>query len=192
MLRKVALPLSCAVALVAPSAGAFERQWHAGAGLGVVELSRGDFSGAAVGVELDLTYGLSDVFNAMLEASYSPHVLTGAIAGPPDAKGNPGPSVDFKLPGKYESFTTVAGIAYTLDVLRWIPYAGILAGTSYVKGPTLAEARFDWALALGLDYQVSRPFAVGVALRFHDAPSKASPSTTLFQAWLRAAYTWGY
>ena len=192
MVRKVTLSLALAAVLVAPSTSAFERQWHAGGGVGLVELKRGDFSGAALGAELDLTYGLSDMFNAMFEASYSPHVLTGPIPGPVDMKGVPGPSVDVKLPGKFESLTTVAGVAYTLDVLRWIPYVGVLAGTSYVHGPKLSEVRFDWAIALGLDYQVARPLSVGLALRWHDAPSKSDPDTMLFQAWLRAAYTWGY
>jgi opacity protein-like surface antigen len=190
--RLAPLLLAAASLLASAPARAFERQFHAGGGVGVVGLKHGDFSGAAIGAELDLTYGLSDMFNALVEVSYSPHVLSGQIAGAPDEKGNPGPAIDVKLPGIYKSFTSVAGIAYTLDVLRWIPYVGVLAGTSYFSGPLASDVRFDWALALGLDYQATRSLSLGLALRWHDAPSKRNPDTTQFQGWLRAAYTWGY
>lgn len=202
--RLVSVALATAVLVAAKGAHAFERQFHAGGGLGVVEMKRGDFSGPAIGVELDLTYGLSDIFNVMVETSYSPHILTGSVAGKPDDKGNPGPSVNVRLPGSFHAFSAATGIAYTLDVLRWIPYIGILGGVSYVSGKCdqvtvdlkctgeVSDVRPEWVLALGLDYQINRSLSAGLALRWHDAPSKSSPDTMLFQAWGRVAYTWGY
>jgi opacity protein-like surface antigen len=202
--RVVSASLATLVLVGASSAQAFERQFHAGGGLGVVEMKRGDFSGPAIGAELDLTYGLSDMFNVLVETSYSPHILTGSVAGPLDDKGVAGPSRDVRMPGTFHAFSATTGIAYTLDVLRWIPYIGVLGGVSYVSGkcdqvtPELkctgevSDVRLEWVLALGLDYQITRSLAAGLALRWHDAPSSSAPNTMLFQAWGRVAYTWGY
>jgi len=150
---------------------AFERQWHLGGGGGVV-LPPGDYStGPAVGAHL--AYGLSDVFDLRLELLGSRHthdvtptatVLSGA-----------------------------AGIAYKLDIIEWVPYAGALAGYTWSdpdlpsddgphRSPTVG-------FILGVDYGFSRSFGIGAAFR-EDLLLSGGGAQGAFL--LRAEYRWGW
>jgi len=170
------------VSFVSPSQ-AFERQWHVGGGLGAGAFSRPNANGFGPTAEIAGTYGLTDEFNLLVEASWATY---GAPLGP--------------------SANQVAwlhgnvGIAYTLDVLRWVPYAGLLVGGARVaegagwsgalQGNSRHDAYLDLVAAGGLDYQITRDLAVGGALRFHTLVA-ASPSYA-FVGTLRAQYTWGF
>ena len=61
----------CAVLSPAPAA-AYERQWHAGLGLGYGLLTDDPVS-HGFGGGLHLTYGLTDAFNAMIEIDVTGH-----------------------------------------------------------------------------------------------------------------------
>lgn len=187
------------------TASAYERQWRAGGGLGYVGFKRGDFTGSSLGAELDLTYGLSDMFNLLAEVSVSPLYLTGPGPSIPAAKAGDPPTQgdDVTLPDKYALTTATVGVAYTLDVLRWVPYAGLLVGYgrfsqadgqgtfAAIAGKKGAESRFDTVLAVGLDYQITREWGTGLALRLHAMPGK-DETQAAFQGWLRLAYSWGW
>jgi len=120
------------VLLVSTPAGAFERQWHAGAGLGISAYPRYYPVGPALG--LNAAYGISDVFDLKLELLGSDHSYSA----------DPG-----LAPAKAVPFSAVLGLSYKLDVLQWIPYFALLGGYSHISGalPTAEPFRRDDAIA---------------------------------------------
>ena len=171
-----ALTLALALATLSRSASAFERQWHFGGGIGAASYS-GTESGIAPALGLHAAYGVSDMFDARVELLGSHHSTTD----------------DRSL----DVYSAAAGIAYKLDVIEWIPYAGLLAGYYYFNGEPAPEFRHDFALSalLGLDYAWSRNFGVGVALRYHgfmlDAP-RSFTDAAYFTGLARAEYRFGW
>jgi hypothetical protein len=164
--------LSLALCGAARSAQAFEREWHLGAGAGV---SNGQGLKLSPALAAYAAYGLSDVFDVRLELT-----ARGYHVG---SDQNP------------NALSGMLGVAYKLDVLRWVPWAGVYAGyLAFLGAPpaALAFKQRDIALGLGvgLDYGISRQLGVGVTLRFDDALTRSGAST--FDALLRAEYRWGW
>jgi hypothetical protein len=153
-------------------AHAFEREWHLGIAGGVATGS-GLQTSPALGAYA--AYGLSDVFDVRAEVTergyrfaseQDPHVLSAAV-----------------------------GLAYKLDVLRWVPWAGVYAGYLRLLEPPRAGLAFQQndmllGLGLGLDYGFSRHWGAGVTLRFDNA--LRGSDTKLFDALFRAEYRWGW
>src|SRR5262245_213579 len=103
--RLVALAFSL-IALLAPAtAEAYERQWHAGGSFGYGMLVANDETVHGLGGGLHLTYGLNDVFNAMVQVDFT---------------GYPG--------GELVIGSAAGGIAYVIDILEWVPYVGLMVG----------------------------------------------------------------
>jgi hypothetical protein len=164
--------LSLGLCAIPTAASAFERQWHVGAA-----------AGASTGQELALSpalgvyaaYGVSDVFDARLEITARGYHLMS------DADPN--------------ALSAMVGVAYKLDVLRWVPWAGAYVGyLGYLEPPRL-DLPFEQhdvaiGLGLGLDYGISRDLGLGITLRFDQALSRADASTV--DALLRAEYRWGW
>ena len=160
------------------SAHAVEQQWHVGADVGGSGLEVGDTMHLGVGFGLDATYGLTDQFNLVAEIQTSRLV----------------PGSDPDVPHSRPTGLTsgAIGATYVLDVLRWVPYGGILLGGDALTGGALPDAKelATAQIALGLDYQLDRTWSVGVAAREHlYATSTYSSFTTLF---LRVEYAWGF
>jgi hypothetical protein len=175
-----------AVALVATDgrpAGAVEREHHVGADLGGTMLMVNNKSSPDVGggVGAHWTYGLSDAFNLMVEATWSLVAIETL-----DSKSTPRNRPTWV--GNAD-----VGVAYVFDVLTWVPYAGLLVGGYALDGGTIRGTVFlgGLSIAAGLDYRLSRSFAIGVALRQHMV---TDPNTypSLSQAFARAEYTWGW
>ncbi len=164
--------LSAALSFATAPASAFEREWHLGAGAGI---SNGNGLKLSPAVSAYAAYGISDVFDARLELTARGYHI--------GSEQNP------------NALSAMAGVAYKLDVLRWVPWAGVYAGyLVFLDDPRkeLSFARRDLALGLGLglDYGFSRSWGAGVTLRFDNALSSTSTST--FDAFLRAEYRWGW
>jgi hypothetical protein len=160
-----------ALSLIGREAGAFERQWHLGAGLGIAAPSSGYQLGGALG--LHGAYGISDVFDARLMLESSLHGLDGGDS----------------------SVTSLSraslGLAYKLDVIEWVPYFGVRAGGYYFgSSPVAPYERGGGALGgmAGCDYSFSRSAAVGVELSY----DQLLPEGTIFGGLLRAEYRWGF
>jgi hypothetical protein len=152
--------------LLAAQAFAFERQWHAGVDAGSATLS-GQDAKSGFGGGAHAAYGLTDAFNALLEV---------------DATRHPGASATVWSAG--------VGVAYTLDVTRAVPYAGLLVAAYDTTGANAVHFAPGGQLALGLDYQLERNWAIGVQLRAHAIV--ASPVLTYTTAFLRAENVWGF
>lgn len=188
--KPASLAALAVVLLVAADASAVERQWQVGGGLGYSYVKRGAYSGASVGPAFHLSYGLTDMFNLLVETSHTPVTLEGTL--PTGEEG--------KLPRTYALQTATTGLAYTLDVVRIVPYAAVLVGGSRMSGgqKTIGafrgtegiDYRVDLVLALGADYQITRDLAVGLAFRAHEMPGHDNQLST--QAVLRAGYVWGW
>ncbi len=164
--------------LLSNSANAFERQWHAGANVGYASLVNGQGATShGFGAGLHLTYGVSDTINALVLADFSFH---------PDATDG----------GKKVPQTLLAGgsagFAYVFDILQWVPYLGATAGAYWAESPSGSGARLALQLPFGLDYQISRSFAVGVAGEYKLLFLDVSGVAQRINVYLRAEYIWGY
>jgi hypothetical protein len=154
--------------LISSPAAAFEQQWHAGVDAGYASLF-GDQSSAGYGGGGHLGYGLSDTFNALLEVDLSRHPST-----------------------KTSVWSSGLGVAYTLDVARAVPYAGLLAGGYKFVGD-ISTAAPGFQIALGLDYQIERHFAAGFQFRMHTIFAPEPMGTVAYATtFLRFEYLWGF
>lgn len=128
------------------------------------------------------TLGLSDAFDLMVEAQYSPIAI--------------GQTFDYKHdPSTYPTAIVNGdvGIGYVFDVLSWVPYAGLLAGAYNLSGGTLPKSKVlaGAELALGLDYRVDPHLSVGLAGRQH-LLSETSTYPSFTQLLVRVEYVWGW
>jgi hypothetical protein len=177
MRRAGVVALLAASLAVTGRAGAVEREHQIGldAGMPLLLVQRSSstmLSGASLG--LHYTYGLSDAFNLIADGGTS--LLFAGRSSMPTLS-----NVD-------------VGVAYVLDVLTWVPWAGLEAGgyalTSDPGGGTTVFP--GAALALGVDYRFSRSWAAGVVLRQHWLFTRQSDLPSFSQGLLRVEYTWGW
>lgn len=167
-------------------AAAFERQWHAGGGLGVrpTGMSGASAQGVTPLFAANLTYGLTDAFDVFVEAGFSYPGFTRGLD-----------------PVRTLATTGDLGIVYTLDVLRVVPYLGVFGGVHHVSAFTLPApdgttrafggTGVDLGAAFGARYQWDRTLAFGADLRYH-RPMLLPDTTQALGAFVSAAYTWGY
>lgn len=165
-------------------AKAYEHQWHVGGGLGYTLLAPGatfpvTTTQHGASASAHLTYGLTDAFNLMgeLDGGYYPGALPVARAG------------------------ASVGVGYVIDVLRWVPYVGLMAGGSglFVMGDcgargeaTCGGPRLGVSIPFGLDYQFSRSFAVGFAGKYGVLLLGPEGVDQAFSGTIRAEYIWGF
>lgn len=198
-LAALAALASLAAPPLAAPCHAFERQWHAGGGFGVGAFSRGDRSGVGPVLDLNLSYGLTDQFNLLGEITLGSFGVS-APDPPAPVPGQPPPPPPPAGPGNYSYQSAVVGVAYTLDVLRWVPYGGVFVGAARLGagegfggalgGDAYRRIALDVGAGVGLDYQVTRELALGAVVRYHRV--FVDPSASLFYGGLRAQYTWGF
>ena len=182
--KLAALTLAIAGALSCRDASAVERQHHLGVGGGLAMLKIDDKTTMSVGGMggLHYAYGLSDAFNLMVEGGYG-------IVAIGEAKGAGIP------PTRPASLGHLGvGAGYVLDMVQWVPYVGALATGYTMSGGSLEKTRVDFGvgLAAGLDYQFTRSFAVGAAVRQHFILSAMSTYPTYTEGLLRAEIAWGW
>ena len=174
-----------AVALVPREASAIERQHHLGLAPSLSMLKVDAKSSLSVGAGLGVhyTYGINDQFNLMAEVNASIVAAKQQQDMPTSPHTRPA-EVDHAL----------LGVGYVIDVLQWVPYFGVLAGGYRLAGGTLDDALliFGGAAELGLDYQVARNWAVGVAGQQHFLLTKMSTYPSYTTLMLRFEYSWGF
>jgi opacity protein-like surface antigen len=175
-------PLALALVLASTQVSAIERQHHLGVGTGLSLLKIDDKPTVDVGGGLGVhyAYGVTDQFNFMLEGTSSV-VARHVTETKPTTRPSTVESVAF-------------GGSYVLDVIRWVPYVGILASGYAMTGGSLRQTKYlaGVQIAAGLDYQITRSLAVGVAIRQHMLFSDISTYPTYTQAFLRTEYMWGW
>jgi hypothetical protein len=165
---------------LASGAAAVEREHHVGVDVGGSVLVMNDKTDVGGVVGGHWAYGLSDAFNLMAEGAWS-LVSLGEKA---------------QRAGTHPSSVVNAGVGvgYVLDVLRWVPYAGLLAAGYALTGGTIGGVRvFPGAtIALGLDYRFDRKWAAGFAFRQHMLLTEMSTYPSFTQLFARLEYTWGW
>jgi hypothetical protein len=146
-------PILLAVSLStlgATHAQAFENQWHLGAGVNGLSFS-GDKNYFVPTLNLYGAYGLSDMFDLRLETG----------AGVPLSSAKSGSSLEY---GELV-------FAYKLDVIEWIPWAGLGAGvfaaTGDFQGVRREAIQPAASLWFGIDYAFSREWGVGGLFALH-------------------------
>lgn len=182
MRRSVAAALVVASAMIARPLLAVEREHQLGVDLGgsmLVVSGKGtpDVGGTA---GAHWTYGLSDAFNLMVEAEWSLLALRETEGAKLGTRPSWAANADI-------------GVGYVFDVLRWVPYAGVLVGGYDLSGGTIAGEKLllGAAIAIGCDYRFGRTLVAGVALRQHMLTDTSTyPSFT--QAFARVEYSWGW
>lgn len=178
--------LAALVALLVPrDAAAIEQQHHIGIApaLGVLSIDDKSTSSTGLGGALHYAYGLSDQWNLTLGAS--------SIVVAADQK------QDFPTSPRTRPSTVhqaAVGASYVIDILRWVPWIGIDGGVCVLAGGTLDRSIVvpELSVGLGLDYQLSRTFAVGLAGREHLLISKLDTYPSYLTAMLRFEVMWGY
>jgi hypothetical protein len=173
---RLAIAATCAVLIttLATSARAVEREQHLGLDLGgnvLVIGGGGSTLGPSVGAHW--TYGLTDQFDLMVEGAWSAETF-GRHAG--------------------SLFNAGAGVSYVLDVLQWVPYAGVLVGGYELLGSEIGGPKPlpGAVLAGGLDYRLNRELEVGIAVREHMLFTELSTYPSFIQVFARVEYTWGW
>lgn len=178
MRRSVPVLLSLVVLLASGAAHAYEEQWHFGGGVGAASFAGSD-TGWAPALGAHAAYDVSDMFDARVELLGSQHEL------------EPGMTTRF--------YSVAAGFTYKVDVLEWVPYAGILGGLyafdGEVRPEKLGQRELGISIPLGLDYTFSRTFGVGAQVRYHGFlgdPLSSLGDAPHFSALLRAEYRLGW
>jgi hypothetical protein len=181
--RPIAAAVAVVVASFARRVGAVERETQVGVDAGTAILVLSDKTDVGGGVGGHWSYGLNDVFNLMAEATWSLVALGESAQNVHTPRTRP---------------TNVAnvgvGMAYVFDVLKWVPYAGLLASSYALLGGTLEHPRFPLGAtaALGLDYRFSRQWAAGVAFRQHFLLTDMSTYPSFTHVFARIEYSWGW
>lgn len=184
---KRALLAAAALALLAvpTEAHAVERQHHLGLGptLGILSVDGKSTMSVGGGATLHYAYGLNDQFNLMGELG-SEVVAAKQRQDFPEAPHN--------RPARLDHASV--GLGYVIDILTWVPYLTAQVGAHHVAGGTLDSSLVipSAQLGLGLDYQLSRSFAVGVAGRQHFLLTKMSDYPSYTTVTLRLEYMWGF
>ena len=167
------------VAFAGREARAFESQQHFGFGGGLALLKPQDVSlSAGAGGGFHYGYGINDSINFVAETQTS---WIGISRDGSDTRALFASSLG-------------AGVTYGFDVVQWVPYVGVLGAGYLLYGKALDHpiGAAGVQLALGIDYQVSRSMAVGLAVRQHIIVTKLEDFPSYTTAFLRAEYMWGW
>ncbi|MCL2451176.1 MAG: hypothetical protein FWD17_19700 [Polyangiaceae bacterium] len=175
-----AIALGVVVLAQAAEAEAVEREQHAGVDVGPGFFVSRNHTSTGASIAAHYTYGLTDEFDLTAEASWSLVSFTGG-SDPTHTRPDWLASAD-------------VGAAYVLDVIRWVPYVGVLVGATTLSGGPLGRSKVlpDAAIAIGLDYRIDRSWVVGVAGRQRMLFTDASTYPSYTQVLARFEYTWGW
>jgi outer membrane protein W len=153
--RPVAFALLAALALASP-ARADEREWILSLQPAAALLHLGGETAWGGGAGLDLSYGFTDALAVRVTGAATAHAL-GATMNDPG--------------GTVLAYNAGAGLTYTIDILRLVPYVdfaiGLVGTTREVNGERRTSNQLGMELGLGVDYLVSRRWAVGFVVRYH-------------------------
>jgi hypothetical protein len=166
-----------AVGLAPRVASAYEHQYHLGASFGYVGIVGGNNGASGLGGRVHFDYGITDAVNLMTRVEMIDFPKVGVV-----------------LP------SAAAGIGYVIDVLQWVPYFGAMAGVADIwtascpMGGKVACGhlpKLDLEIPAGLDYLVTRRFALGAMGRYQLLLLNGN-AVNSFGGFLKAEYIWGF
>lgn len=184
-MRRSSWLLLAAPLLLAREAAALEHQSHLGLDPSLSILKVDDKSTVSIGAGMGAhyTYGIDDQFNIIGEFNFS------RVANNQQQDFADSPHT---RPADIAHLS--AGVGYVIDVLRFVPYIGVTIGPYRLSGGTLDKALWLPAVSgiIGLDYQINRSFAVGVAGEQHIFFSDMSTYPSYTNVTIKAEYMWGF
>jgi opacity protein-like surface antigen len=165
-----------------PARAAGDDEWQLSARIGAATVNVDERKPWGYAGALDLEYGLSDAWAARLSVEASGHPVSARASD-----GAPG--------GTVETTAALAGLTYTFDVLRLVPYAELGVGVVRFGGAVIApHTTLAMELGVGADYLLTPRWACGVSFQYLFAPTDlASNALSLgqtpfaFSATLRAS-----
>jgi len=181
------IPAATAIAglFLGSPAQAFERQHHVGIGpeLGLLKIDDKSTLSVGGGLRAHYTYGLTDSFNLLVEGAGNIVALDQGVDSPTTPHTRPS-----------SLYNGAVGVAYVLDVLQFVPYGGVLAEGTLLTGGTLDKAHLIGGVSavLGLDWQLHRNFAVGIAGRQHFLLTDFSRYPSFTTVGIQAEYVFGW
>jgi hypothetical protein len=153
--------LLATIALAVPRAAraAGEDEWQVSARLGGANKNGSPTSSWGLAGALDLEYGLSD--------AWSLRVSVGTLSHPVPAVKDVSPA------GSLRATSGLAGITYTFDVLRLVPYFETGIGVVYWSGAGIQDhAALAAELGVGADYLLTPRWALGGCAQYLFAPGE--------------------
>ena len=177
------------------TAGAVEKAHHIGvdAGMSILAIKQKDGPSVGGGFLAHYAYGITDAWQLALEGGWS-IVSTGEQKDIVVTDMTTMQKMTLPNNRPAQLLQGSAGINYVFDVLRWVPYAGIYATAFGLLGGNLPSAKFvmGGTIAAGLDYQFTRAFTAGLAVRQHFPFSDMDNYPSFTQVLLRAELNWGW
>ncbi|MSP63982.1 MAG: hypothetical protein EXR72_27300 [Myxococcales bacterium] len=120
---------------------------------------------------IDLSYGVTDALAVRVTGALTAHSVGASANGPG---------------GTALAWLAGVGVTYTLDILRVVPYVdfaiGLLGTRHRTAQGSVVENNAGVQIGLGVDYLVTRRFAVGVVVRYQASLAAISE----LPAWLYA------
>ena len=162
------------ITLTAPAASAVERQWRMGADIGWAAVASSEKVFPGWGGGAHLAYGLTDSYDLLMSAGLTSHAISASTPN--------GTIMDVAV-----------GAAYTLDIVQWVPYVGLLVGGYRQSGGGLQQANYDLGLqiALGMDYRFSPSWSTGLQVKYASF-SKEPLSAHYMTTFVRFEYLLGW
>jgi hypothetical protein len=163
------LALVLATAFPAPArAAAGEDEWQLSARLGVGDVHVDGRTPFGILAGADVEYGLTDAWALRLALGTGYHSV--------DA------DTEKHLPGgRVHTTTALAGVTYTFDVLRLVPFVHTGIGViNFAGAVTRPGTMLDAELGLGADYLLTRRCAVGGVLQYQFTPGQLFGSAMSF------------
>ena len=154
-LRSSVLALLGCLAVPGIARGAGQREWQLGGrtGIGTVTVDGRTSWGFAAGI--DVEYGLSDSWAVRGSLASSLHSVSAESA------------MDTRPVGKLLTTTALAGLTYTIDILRLVPYGDLQLGVARTDGAVVTPGfSFVSALGVGADYYVTPLWTSGVSFQY--------------------------
>ncbi len=146
---RAALPCALACAIALPSA-ADEKEWLVGVAPAASLIHVGGRTAWGGGAGLDLGYGVSDALALRLTGAFTAQAVDD---------------------GTVLNYWAGAGLTYTIDILRLVPYIDFSIGVLGTRKPTAQgdqwSTDFGVEVGLGADYLIRRWIALGFVVRYH-------------------------
>ena len=155
----VALAFLAAIAAGPRARAADEREWQLGVNIGAASVTADARSTWGFAAALNAEYGLTDAWALRADLGTSLHSVSSSG------------SSDTRPTGTLEAGTALAGVEYTIDVLRLLPYANLELGALQLAGAVQTpRVLFVAALGIGADYFVTRQWKAGAHFQYLFAP----------------------
>jgi hypothetical protein len=153
-----AVLLAC-LALPAAARAAGEKEWQLGGRTGVGTVSVDGRTTWGFVAAIDVDYGLSDSW-----------ALRGTLASSLISVDKEN-DADARPVGKLVSSAALAGLTYTIDILRLVPYANLQLGLAHVDGAVVSPGfAFVSVLGVGADYYVTPLWTTGASFQYQFDP----------------------